>query len=139
MKTSSIGLAAAACATLAGFAGGASAQSSVTIYGIVDNRVVKMNDAPTTVNSGAGTRDQWNMRNGAAGRLGFRGTEDLGGGLSALFHLEHRYADDGTSLTPFWNGRSVVGLRSNTLGELTLGRDYLPAFWPAVKVDPVGL
>ena len=138
MKTST-SLTLAAAAALAGFSGAASAQSTVTIYGIVDQGVIKMNDAPTTANPGAGTRAQWNMKNGAFSRLGFRGTEDLGGGLYALFHLEHRFtADDGLPAVPFWNGRSVVGLRSDTLGELTLGRDYLPAFWPAVTADPWG-
>jgi predicted porin len=128
-------------AALAVIAGAASAQSSnVTIYGIVDAGVIKMNNGTSIgMNPGAGNVNQWNVKSGAAPRLGFRGAEDLGGGLTALFHLEHRFnMDDGATASPFWAGRSVVGLRSASLGEVHLGRDYQPAFWPAVAVDPWG-
>ena len=126
---------------LTALAGEAAAQSSnVTIYGTIDQQVIKMNAGTSAAaNPGAGTVNQWNIKHGAQPRLGFRGVEDLGGGLSALFHLEHRFgADDGAAVTPFWAGRSVVGLRSASFGELTLGREYLPAFWPAVAADPWG-
>ena len=129
-----------ALSALALAAGAASAQtSSVTIYGIIDQGIVKMNNGTSNaLNSGAGNRGQWNVKQGAAPRLGFRGVEELGGGIQAFFHLEHRYlADDGSALTPFWTGRSVVGLRGAG-GEIAIGRDYLPAFWPGVAADPWG-
>ncbi|MCV4872465.1 porin, partial [Escherichia coli] len=65
-------------------------------------------------------------------RLGVRGVEDLGGGLKAIFNLEHRMnADDGNSTAPnFWQ-HSWVGLSGN-FGEVRLGRDYAPAFYVAL-------
>ena len=130
-----------ALAALVAMGGAASAQtSSVTIYGTMDLGIIKMNGGTSTgANPGNGTARQWNMKSGAQPRMGFRGVEDLGGGLQAYFHLEHRFqVDDGAAQVPFWFGRSVVGLRSDTLGEVNLGRDYLPAFWPAVANDPWG-
>jgi predicted porin len=58
-------------------------------------------------------------------RIGFRGTEDLGGGLSAFFKLETGFNSDvGTQANPtkLFNRYATVGLSSNTLGTLTLGR-----------------
>jgi predicted porin len=104
-----------ALAALGAFAGAASAQSSVTVYGRLDLSVGKK----------MGT-DNKGMFNGSGNRLGFRGIEDLGGGLSALFDIEHRFeADTGTLTNPdkFWQARSVVGLRGG-FGQITLGREY---------------
>lgn len=127
----------AALSLAASLAGEASAQT-VQIWGIVDQGLVKMNDgASIAANSGAGNRNGNTMKGAWQSRLGFRGTEDLGDGLAAFFDLEHRFApDDGTAAVPFWTGRSVVGLRSERWGVLTLGRDYNPAFYTAVALDP---
>ncbi|NRF72095.1 porin [Aquincola sp. S2] len=124
-------------ATLALAAGPAAAQS-VTIWGIVDQGLVKMNDgASIAANSGAGLRNETVVKPAWQNRLGFRRSEDLGDGLAAFFDIEHRFsADDGVAATPFWTGRSVVGLRSPKWGTLTLGRDYNPAFYPSVALDP---
>jgi predicted porin len=143
-----------ALAVLGAFAGTASAQSSVTIYGLLDLAVTKGNGgtAATTVvggqtsgnvsvtNPGAnGTSEAWIMKQSASSRLGFRGNEDLGGGLSAQFQIEHRFTpDDGAAANPFWAGRSYVQLTSAAAGSVYLGREYDPAFWPAVKSDPFG-
>ena len=136
MKTRSRAVA-ATLLTLAGTAGVASAQSTVTIWGIVDQGVINMNDGSSIAAfPGAAGRDQRSLRHAWQPRLGFRGSEDMGGGLHAFFDIEHRFAaDTGLPATPFWAGRSIVGLRSN-YGTLTLGRDYLPAFYPAVHLDP---
>jgi predicted porin len=66
-------------------------------------------------------------------RLGFRGIEDLGGGLKAGFWLESQVnADTGTpNASRFWHRRATVNLQSSSLGELRLGRDQLPT-WTAV-------
>jgi predicted porin len=127
-----------ALAVLGAAAGAASAQSSVTIWGIVDLGVARMNDGGSIAAfSGAGPRNTTSVKQGWQSRLGFRGTEDLGDGLQAFFDLETRLnADDGTSLTPFWTGRSIVGLKSKRWGEAWLGRDYLPVFYPSVALDP---
>ena len=100
----------AALSTLA--AGSALAQSNVTIYGRLNETVerVKVGDTSTTV------------LNDNASRLGFKGTEDLGGGLKANFLIEHRFnADTGTANGDFWSGDSWVGLSSG-FGDLRLGR-----------------
>ena len=143
-----------ALAVLGAFAGAASAQSSVTVYGLLDMSVAKGNGG-TASNPGAlGTSKAWTVQQSAGSRLGFRGNEDLGGGLSAQFQIEHRFnPDTGTqtnaapaaNTTPpssnpgiFWQGRSYVQLTSAAVGSIYLGRDYSPAFWPAVKSDPFG-
>ena len=84
----------AALSTLA--AGSALAQSSVTVYGRLNTTIENQDD---------GSNDKWLMNNNAS-RLGFRGTEDLGGGLKANFTLEHRFnSDTGRATNPaFWGG-----------------------------------
>jgi predicted porin len=99
--------------------GAAMAQSSVTVYGRVDLSVGSLKE----LDKGSQTK----LFNGGDGglttsRLGFRGTEDLGGGLKANFKLEHRLnADDGTGQDPMWKGESTVSL-SGGFGEVKLGR-----------------
>jgi predicted porin len=126
-----------ALAVLGAFAGAASAQSSVTIYGKLDLAVGKP----------AGTKDKMVMDN-TGSRLGFRGVEDLGGGLKAVFGIEHRFdpsvgADATTTDTNpandrFWNGYSTVGLVTN-FGMINLGRQYTPAFIMIQnQIDPFG-
>jgi len=110
-----------ALAVLGTLAGTASAQSSVTLFGVVDAGVafIKGNgQSQNQVVSGA-------MQ---TSRLGVRGAEDLGGGLKANFWLESQLNNDtgtaGDSSTPskFWNRRSTVGL-SGDFGEFRIGRD----------------
>lgn len=119
-----------ALAVLASFAGIASAQSSVTIYGKLDLAVGKP----------VGTTDKQVMDN-AGSRLGFKGVEDLGGGLKALFGMEHRFnPDDGTlyNANRFWNGYSTVGL-AGAFGMVNLGYQYTPAFLMLQnQIDPWG-
>ena len=117
-------------AALTLLAGAAQAQSSVTVYGRVDLSVAQQADAV----------DNKEIRNGSGSRLGFRGVEELGGGLRAVFQLEHRFnANDGSqSTTRFWEGKSIVGLEGG-FGRVVLGREENPAFtysqWVA---DPWG-
>ena len=86
----------------------------------------------------------------SSSRLGFRGVEDLGGGLKASFWLEMGLAPDtGRSARGDWgsgtaqrnqlvfNRRSTVSL-SNQWGELRLGRDYTATFWSWTVFDPFG-
>jgi predicted porin len=108
-------------------AGAASAQ--VTLYGRVDQSIAQQADAVKNTE----------MRPGSGNRLGFRGVEDLGGGLKAFFHFEHRFnADDGTANSTFWHGKSLVGLEFS-FGRVWLGRDENPAYLQAQTVgDPFG-
>lgn len=119
-----------ALAVLGAFAGAASAQSSVTLYGRVDLSIGK--------NPGSSAKY---MANGSGSRVGLRGVEDLGGGLSALFNIEHRYdADTGrqSNAQRFWTGRSIVGLQGG-FGQVVLGREYTTAFLQSQLVaDPWG-
>jgi predicted porin len=136
MNRNSIG----AFALLASLCGGAWAQATVTLYGIVDVGLNKGNGG-TATNAGAnGTSKAWMEKSATSSRLGFRGSEDLGGGLYAQFELQHRFnPDDGTPQTPFFTGKSIVQLFSRTLGTVYLGRTYMPAFGVGVKTDPFGL
>lgn len=117
-----------ALAVLGAFAGAASAQSSVTIYGKLNLEMAKA----------AGSADK-KLEDIAGSRLGFRGVEDLGGGLKATFGIEHRFAPQtGAASANFWNGYSTVGLQGN-FGWVRLGRDYTPAFLMIQnQIDPFG-
>jgi len=131
-----------ALAALGAFAGGALAQSSVTMFGVVDVNVMSVDNNDRTYSLGTDGM--------ASSRLGFRGVEDLGGGLKASFWLEMGLAADtggnagiwGNSAASnanrlFFNRRSTVSL-SNQWGELRLGRDYTPTFWSWTVYDPFG-
>ncbi len=119
-----------ALAVLGAFAGVASAQSSVTMYGRLDLSIGK--------NAGSSAKF---MANGSGSRLGMRGVEDLGGGMKALFNIEHRFeADTGaqSNAQRFWTGRSIVGLEGG-FGQVVLGREYTTAFLQSqLAADPWG-
>jgi len=120
-----------ALAVLGAYAGVASAQSSVTIFGIVDLSVnqIKNGDQKTT-------SMQSNQLNSS--RLGFRGYEDLGGGLGAGFWLESAVnAQDNTANVAFAR-KATVSLFSARGGELRLGRDYTPTFQVVGAFDVFG-
>ncbi len=145
MKKSLIALAVLASA------GVASAQSSVTLFGIVDATLQRV------TNSGAASVTRLHNSGYNSSRLGFRGTEDLGGGMSASFWLEAGVNNDngtgsatntnnqatgsstasaGTQGLTF-NRRSTVSLAGGW-GEVRLGRDYTPQFWNLTVFDPFG-
>ncbi|AMP17046.1 porin [Collimonas pratensis] len=123
-----------ALAVLGAIAGAAQAQTSVTIYGIVDTGVVYT----TKVSTGKGA-DGFSNANGSkfsvnsgviqGSRIGFKGVEDLGGGLKALFQLEAGFNNDNGALngqdsktsTTLFRRKSVVGLGGN-FGSVLLGR-----------------
>lgn len=113
-----------ALAVLGAFAGAAQAQSSVTIYGIVDTGVVY---SSKVVNAAAnGTGSKFELKSGVVqgSRLGFKGVEDLGGGLSAVFNLEAGFANDTGAQSVagnLFNRKSVVGLAGG-FGTVLLGR-----------------
>ena len=130
-----------ALAVLGAFAGTASAQSSVTIYGVVDMAVAKGNGGSANNPGALGTSKAYSLIQSRASRLGFRGNEDLGGGLSAQFHIEHRFNPDtgaASNAAHFWQGRSYVQLSSVAAGRLYMGREYTPTFFIANRSDPFG-
>ncbi|NML31222.1 porin [Paraburkholderia antibiotica] len=115
-------LATAALATFAAFAAPcAFAQSSVTLYGLIDQGIVYTNNA--------GGSPAWEMASGYAqgNRWGMRGTEDLGGGTRLVFQLENGFELNSGRL--FQGGRlfgreAYVGLSNERFGTFTLGRQY---------------
>lgn len=112
--------------------GGALAQSSVTVFGILDFGVMY-------IKNGSEHRKLMSLDGVNTSRLGFRGAEDLGGGLSASFHLEGALTpDDGNAGGFNFRRRSTVSLVSTTLGEVRLGRDYTPTFWNLSIFSPFG-
>ena len=120
-----------ALAVLGAFAGVASAQSSVTLFGVVDVNA-------RYVDNGAGKQYQLSQDGLNSSRLGVRGTEDLGGGLAAGFWLEGAInPDTGTPGGQTWQRRSTVSL-SGRFGEVRLGRDYTSTFWNSTIFDPFG-
>jgi predicted porin len=170
MKKSLVALAALA------LAGVASAQSSVTLFGVVDASISSVSNKSdlyvanplALINNplalygvpGSIKTSKTGLNNSAynSSRLGFRGTEDLGGGLAASFWLEAPLSnDDGIAptTTTFVDGngvtrtvvsgnsglnfqrRSTVSL-SGGFGEVRLGRDYKPTFWNLTVFDPFG-
>lgn len=106
-----------AVALLGAFAGVAQAQTAVTIYGNIDAGLIKRTDQTLNI----GKR--------ASNTLGFKGTEDLGNGLKALFQIEMRYEPDtGTTENngrPLFQGQSRVGLQGD-FGMVRLGRGLTP-------------
>jgi predicted porin len=131
-----------ATAALAMVAGTAQAQSSVTVYGIVDAGVVSVDG------NAAGRYTGVSSGGLAASRLGFRGTEDLGGGLTANFNLETLLnMDTGVSGTTATTGNTTatlfdrqawVGLDKKGVGTLQLGRTTRLDFDAAVAGDAFG-
>ena len=108
-----------AAAALAVLAPSAMAQAgNVTIYGLLDQGIIKGNGGTATNPGGLGTSEAWTLGQASTSRLGVRGNEDLGGGLSAQFQIEHRFNPDTGSVNSansFWNGRSYVQLTSTAL------------------------
>ena len=102
------------------------AQSNVTIYGIVDAGIVSERGGA------AGTVTKVTSGAASASRIGFKGNEDLGGGLSAIFTLETGFRVDTGALdntnNQLFNRQSFVGLSSKEVGTLTLGRQYTPYY-----------
>jgi predicted porin len=109
-----------ALAVLGAFAGVASAQSSVTLYGIIDMNLQRNDPKPAGLASTTGI----NSGHQSGSRWGIRGSEDLGGGLSAVFTLEGGFSGDtGLQGQGALFGRQVwAGLRSNTAGLIAAGR-----------------
>ena len=113
-------------AVLGALSSAAYAQSNVTIYGIVDAGIVSERGGI------AGTATKMESGVNSASRIGFKGTEDLGGGLSAIFKLETGFRVDTGALdnsnNALFNRESFVGLSSKDAGTLTLGRQYTPYY-----------
>jgi GBP family porin len=103
------------------FAINAHAQSSVTLYGTLDAGLVYSNNQ--------GGHNNWQQGSGSVSDtyFGLRGSEDLGGGLHAIFTLESGFNINSgkfTESSTLFNRQAFVGLQSDQFGTLTLGRQY---------------
>lgn len=142
MKKTSLALAAASL-----LAASAAQAQSVEIFGILDLNYTRVNS------DGTGSINKIGSDGNLSSRLGFRGTEDLGGGLKAGFWLEGALnpqdGSAGTTSTTNQPGgsagsggltfgrRATVSL-SSQYGELRVGRDYVPGFWNLSHFSPFG-
>jgi predicted porin len=138
-----------ALAAMGAFAGAAQAQSSVSVYGVMDIGIIDSTNQAAATTGVVTTTKQFNTGYGKGGlassRLGFRGTEDLGKGMKANFVLEWGLKDvaiggtggaqasgtaaDATTSTANAAGmidprQAFVGLSDNSLGEIRLGRQF---------------
>ena len=137
MKTTTLAL------SLLAATGGAAAQSSLTVFGVVDAGISHYSTrsrswglaAPRQVTQ---SQTALSPSGYASSRLGFRGTEDLGGGLAAGFWLEAPLANDNGGGIGNFGRRSTLSL-SGPFGELRLGRDYTASFWNDGVFDPFGV
>jgi len=131
------------------------AQSSITVYGLIDQALEWSNPTKNAANEQRGSSG-WRLVNGVSNgsRFGIRGSEDLGGGLKAIFAIETRFdadtgeitggrarpadpADPASGKLKFWNAQSWVGLDSQW-GRLTAGRQYVPLFGGLANLDASG-
>lgn len=115
----------AAAAVLAFGTINAHAQSSVTLYGLIDSGISYVNHSATTAGSSSLTKYDDGVAQGS--RWGLKGAEDLGGGLKALFVLENGFSA-GTGAAGQggveFGRQAYVGISQRGIGALTLGRQY---------------
>ena len=128
-----------ALAVLTAVTGVASAQSSVTLYGKVDLGLV--------LDSGNANGKSIRISSGVTGgsRIGFKGVEDLGGGMKAAFQLETGYCADSAAGAPNFctgsnnfMGRQAHGDLTGAFGAISAGRQYSLGFNNLSTIDPFG-
>jgi predicted porin len=112
---------------LLGAAGAAHAQSSVTLYGVLDDSIQYINNN----NVNGSNKDSIALAAGnlQGNRWGLKGTEDLGGGLKAIFQLENGFNPNNGKLgqgSREFGRQAYVGLQSDQFGTVTIGRQYDP-------------
>ena len=116
---------------------GAASAQSVTIYGVIDAAVEHVTNVGA---AGSGLNRMPSFTGSVPSRLGFRGSEDLGDGLRAVFTIEQGFAPDVGTLNQggrAWGRQSFVGL-SGSWGSLTLGRQYTMLLWSILDADILG-
>ncbi|RAZ43756.1 porin [Polynucleobacter paneuropaeus] len=134
-----------ALAAVGALAGVAQAQSSVTVYGIIDEGLTGGNNRSTTggaVNTTAGVMKTTGfglVQSGqSTSRLGFKGVEDLGGGMSALFTYETSLAPASSTLIGTTR-QAFVGIKKNGIGSLLAGSQNTTIYDAVLASDPSGV
>lgn len=122
-------------------ASSAFAQSNVTVYGLFDT-AIRYTTNEVGANGSVGS--QTAMMEGAfqGPRLGFKGEEDLGGGMSTVFKLENGFQSNNGAFDQqgqIFGRQAYVGLKDKNLGELDFGRQYGVAFDMVGNYDPIGI
>jgi predicted porin len=135
-----------AIAAVGAFAGAAQAQSSVTVYGILDVGFQGVTTrAPYSSNNLSQVKSNATRFTGegseTTSRLGFRGTEDLGGGTSAFFTVEFQLSPTDQTLSGnngngLFNRQSFVGLAKKGIGQAAIGTQYTPVHLAVARTDP---
>jgi predicted porin len=128
-----------ALAAMGAFAGAAQAQSSVTVYGILDTGfqgvTTRAGNAKTNITRFSGEGSE------TSSRLGFRGTEDLGGGTRAFFTVEFSLNPtnsmvSGDTNSGLFNRQSFVGIAQKGIGQAAIGTQYTPVHTAVGRTDP---
>lgn len=137
MKTKILGTVVLASLSVAGYA---HAQTNLTVYGVVDAGVEYLSNAGK---SGADNASLTRMSAGnlSGSRLGFRGEENLGNGLSAIFTLENGFDADTGNLAQggrLFGRNSFVGIKGG-FGTLTFGRHQTALYDFGLRYDPFGI
>jgi predicted porin len=140
-----------AVAAATAFAGAAQAQSSVTVYGILDVGIAGVSEKDTVGNTTTKINtNQFAQSAQQSSRLGFRGNEDLGGGTRAFFTVEvdlspqdgsaaSSTSNGGTAATVWRNRQSFVGLAQKGIGQASIGTQYTVIHNAIAKTDPGSL
>jgi predicted porin len=133
MKQSALALAVLAALSLNNCA---LAQNSAQFYGLIDAGVELVNHAGIGPGSGTAVRVISGGKN--TSRWGFRGSEELGGGLKAVYNLEGGILmDTGASDGAVFKRQAYVGL-DGSLGRLVIGRSFTTTYELVIKFDPLG-
>ena len=128
-----------AVAAMGAFASAAQAQSSVTVYGLLDTGfqgvTTRVGSTKTNVARFTGEGSQ------STSRVGFRGREDLGGGTAAFFTLEFGVAPTDATLSGnnnngLFNRQSFVGLSQKGIGQFAIGTQNTPVHNAVARTDP---
>jgi len=128
-----------AVAAVTAFAGAAQAQSSVTVYGLLDvgfaGTTTRLANQKQNNTSFTGTGSE------STSRLGFRGTEDLGGGTRAFFTAEFDLAPTNWTLSGdnndgIFNRQTFVGFGQKGIGQAAIGTQYTPVHLAVARTDP---
>ena len=134
-----------ALAAVGALAGVAQAQSSVTVYGIIDEGLTGGTNRSTqggAVNSTAGVVKSTGfglVQSGeSTSRIGFKGVEDLGGGMSALFTYETSVAPASSTLIGTTR-QAFVGIKKNGVGSLLAGSQNTTIYDAVLASDPSGV
>ena len=124
-----------AIAAVTAFAGAAQAQSSVTVYGIID---AGFSSTSSRNGTNKATNALFNSSNASSSRLGFKGNEDIGGGVSVFFTAELSLSPNDSTQVLNGNRQTFVGLGKKGLGKAAIGTQYTLMQDAVAATDPGG-